>query len=745
MARATRSSTTQVDEKDNNTTDTPPQPRKGQAKKRKRTSIADPNDQPLIKQPRTDDIKEESPEGEDKALVEDEQMEAEMPSSGEVPLRAEDASKILEILESIDSQGLLDRVFPLSTEQENSSTNAIAGPSSNSQSHSMRALLKDCDRYSLKVLRSAVQQLLPISTHPRSPSSPPAAEQLRFCSLALSLLDQASLHAAPVPPNSSGLLPEFKSEPSSALNDISSPQKYALVQRLPTGDYWTSLNSGTPHDGKELRDLPTAHAELVSIFPTSSSYHSKLERPVTLGSYSLKKASHGVPFYQKEQQRRVACGRYLSYGPYASFAPVFDHDGAEVGRLTMGEVIFQQERKRRVEQMKARLSGGSVIKANSEKSLKQKEKQREVDLDKSLEGLLSLEQVESLKSTLGSVELEHAVQELLGRNAKAMERLEELQLQRLGGDGGGSSTVKVSSEEWDLGILDSLTVLASLRPRSGKTDDEHPPLIPTASALRKLHRTLPLDDQGGWYGTLPPGRATAARDNTTIQIRKGVPALPSVPATPVTNISPVTPAPKAVAPATSNSTSYPNYSYQQQNYPQTNATSQQTPYRGAYGSYTPSQTTSYYQYQSQSGTTTTPYNTSQYPTTQQPYAYGNAAWYNYQPPAPQSGTSSSGRATPQTTATSMAQSYSSYYSTTQQQSQPQSQRAVANTVLTAATNKGYQPSAWSTAAAQSYNAPTLPAHLRPATGGTPGTPSTPQTGFQPYYGGTYTTPTQSAR
>ena len=73
---------------------------------------------------------------------------------------------------------------------------------------------------------------------------------------------------------------------------------------------------------------------------------------------------------------------------------------------------------------------------------------KDVELDSTFDGLLSAEQIESLKATLGSLELENAVQELLDRNARALQRLEELQLIRLRN---GGAVVEVESEEWKTG------------------------------------------------------------------------------------------------------------------------------------------------------------------------------------------------------------------------------------------------------------------------------------------------------
>jgi hypothetical protein len=79
------------------------------------------------------------------------------------------------------------------------------------------------------------------------------------------------------------------------------------------------------------------------------------------------------------------------------------------------------------------------------------------DDEEVLDGLLSKEQIASLKSVFKSLELENAVQELLDRNTKALRRLEELQRQRLMKEG-GFHAVEEGSEEWDTGkgILERL-------------------------------------------------------------------------------------------------------------------------------------------------------------------------------------------------------------------------------------------------------------------------------------------------
>ena len=89
---------------------------------------------------------------------------------GDVPLSTEDAEQILDVLEMyafvsycwhktnirnlyrVDTQGLLDRIFPLPTEHT-STLETEAGPSTGTQSYSFRALLKSPANYPLRVLR----------------------------------------------------------------------------------------------------------------------------------------------------------------------------------------------------------------------------------------------------------------------------------------------------------------------------------------------------------------------------------------------------------------------------------------------------------------------------------------------------------------------------------------------------------------------------------------------------------------
>lgn len=241
------------------------------------------------------------------------------------------------------------------------------------------------------------------------------------------------------------------------------------MQKLSGGEWWTSLNSefAPPFlDGKSLKDLSTAHAELVAILPSPSTSASKPDPGIpipNLGSYATNK--HLWPKAKALGPRRASCGKFLDYGPYASFAPSYEGDGVEVGRRGLGETIWRWE-----EQRMGRTFGlaqGSIAEVEKVIDDVQMDDVQETSsngihqnvLDENvaeataemLEGLLPPAEVAAIKATLDTLELEDAIDELLERNRRALIRLEELQRLRLGSENGGTSVVEEGSEEWDTG------------------------------------------------------------------------------------------------------------------------------------------------------------------------------------------------------------------------------------------------------------------------------------------------------
>lgn len=255
--------------------------------------------------------------------------------------------------------------------------------------------------------------------------------------------------------------PKSEALPSSASSKSSQFQRrYALLQSLPSGDWWTSINSGVAANAQNLKDLPTGHAELTAILPQSSSSSST---PPTLGRYQPQTTI--FPRAARIAGRKLTAGSFLDYGPYASFAPTFAHDGKEIGKTQVGEVLWWKQKRARerarhalLEMERAAETREETMEADNTTSEPAVE-EKQVDsidpalreLGESFEGLLSDGESEAIKSVLTDVELEKALSELLERNKKALKRLEELQRIRLSSADGASATAKEGSEEWEIG------------------------------------------------------------------------------------------------------------------------------------------------------------------------------------------------------------------------------------------------------------------------------------------------------
>jgi hypothetical protein len=315
-----------------------------------------------------------------------------------------------------------------------------------------------------------------VFAHPRSRPSAPAAQQLKFCNLALSLLDQSSFRATVSTLNLESVVstkPEVGSIGSDGANADSSKliddppaspnvprkRKYALMQKLPSGEWWTSLDSDiTSLDGSDLMKLPTAHAELVAILPSISTA-SGASVP-TLGSLSRKLHTKKPTL---PGPRHLSVGSFLDYGPNSSFAPSFEQDGVEVGQFALGEVMWS--RLRRVElaskarvpekQLPSTINEDVQMTDGSPDNVRRQQRVGETDQDRkqqiALDPLLESDQDAPIQDFMSTLDFEVAVQELLDRNKRALSRLQELQLERLGGENGGASQVEVDSEEWDVG------------------------------------------------------------------------------------------------------------------------------------------------------------------------------------------------------------------------------------------------------------------------------------------------------
>ena len=173
MARTTRSQQKHSEDTSLNPTTSHSSKPKSPTKKRKRTSLAPQEDQPATKLARNDDVADKDvidthtqPDSLDQAQVD-------FQGAGDLPLDPQLAQQILDILElsvlilflsiasvvlitgpsRVDTQGLLDRVFPLPANSSGSSALPTSQSPSQPQSYSFRTLLKESSRHTLRVLR----------------------------------------------------------------------------------------------------------------------------------------------------------------------------------------------------------------------------------------------------------------------------------------------------------------------------------------------------------------------------------------------------------------------------------------------------------------------------------------------------------------------------------------------------------------------------------------------------------------
>lgn len=255
-------------------------------------------------------------------------------------------------------------------------------------------------------------------------------------------------------------------------------RNYALVQRLPTGDWWSSVNSDPTLETENLstmmKDLYTANAELVAILPTPVPVipsDGKAAYPSTtipsLGSLSFPippPRPNAPPKPKPPTSRKVTCGQFVDYGPYASFAPCWDGGGVgvEVGRGEMGQWVGGVVARRKLERARGRKAkSGPPSRAVTEvpdPEIKDVEMSGttptpslEQMTDEAFDGLLPPEEVAAIKAAMGSVDLQLSVGELLEKNSKALKRLGDLQRLRLLNSRDKDRQVVEGSEEWDTG------------------------------------------------------------------------------------------------------------------------------------------------------------------------------------------------------------------------------------------------------------------------------------------------------
>jgi hypothetical protein len=264
---------------------------------------------------------------------------------------------------------------------------------------------------------------------------------------------------------------------------------------------------------------------------------------------------------------------------FSSLAPAFDSDGGQVGRDTLGLVsTFKRERSKRKSEARAEVQKALRELATKKSGVAPNGGSAEAPdecimaelgrLDSDLPPAYS-DSREALASLAGSLlgndekalngalhvldqcVLEDELNALLGRNSRALRRMQSLQAARFrAGTKGKEVALVEGSEEWALGreLLASLTAIVNLRPRV----ESLPPssmgksLVPHHSVLHSLQRSVPRDPTPGYRGTLSSTRDFALIDNATI---RPSPSAALLPPPPVTNPTvPATPAAASTLP-----------------------------------------------------------------------------------------------------------------------------------------------------------------------------------------------------
>jgi hypothetical protein len=321
----------------------------------------------------------------------------------------------------------------------------------------------------------------------------------------LSLLDQASARSAapvsldtvlpPLPDGDESGTTSAKLKPASTAGRVT---HYALLQRLPTGEFWTSIS--TDAGASTLPSLPTGHAELVAVLPgpsdTSGAEGDGKPLP-TLGSLNKRALAPRLPIPLPSPQR-LSTGAWTAYSAYGSFAPAYEGDGVELGKEEVHMLEWERMRKGKVREMvalkrkaweEAREKVAAEELARAEKELAiapTQEHQEEKTLDSegdtqveevlvdpalvtsarsstdegrknlvesALEGLMTPDEIAAIAATVEKLNLEASVDDLLEQNSKSLVRLQTLQFSRLTAPGGGKSKVAPETEEWKLGKL----------------------------------------------------------------------------------------------------------------------------------------------------------------------------------------------------------------------------------------------------------------------------------------------------
>lgn len=259
-------------------------------------------------------------------------------------------------------------------------------------------------------------------------------------------LSQASIFA-------SGEESDYPGEPSER------QRRYALVQKLPEGEWWTSSNSIREGENglsvSEVKDMRRGYAELASVIPTLPLQPSSMS---TLGELQMENRKDSRFRFRPLgiHPRLLATGSFLDYGPYTSFAPFFDSEGAEVGQRGLGEILRGKLQHKRLKELRRKVWAKLQQERDEEEQQRYTEddttnhpfEEKSAEMYEILESIFPAGKNNGFKDVLRVIEVEEGISELLKRNSRALDRLNILQFTRLRG---GFTPVKEDTEEWQLG------------------------------------------------------------------------------------------------------------------------------------------------------------------------------------------------------------------------------------------------------------------------------------------------------
>lgn len=397
-------------------------------------------------------------------------------------------------------------------------------------------------------LRQLRCYLLILSESPNESEQKPTADTRRLsnCALLLRLVGQIARNhrrtenrvlKVEEPTSLSAMLSGETSKGEASQN-----QKYAMHMRLPTGDYFTRAATMTP---EEAEKMSVGLADLVAVEPKPHDPASS-QAPTIGERMPMEKSLIGskttVEELREQRLGKVAPVSHLYYGPYSSFGPTYDSTASSMSaaatRLMWRDHTHPQVRaaKRRWTSSKADrlIEPPPSAPVPQDEALSKSSLPRSIDI-KSLQEIDPSIDVGFLEAAYQDVDRQSALQATLMRCATLLIKLQEHQLRRLqrgyadslsqqrSSAASSSSTSRLHAlagddpdeEELDVAaqVVETLTALLRLRPRSSMSETESP-LLPLAADLRALSRSAavdpafsspslaPADAKAGYWGNL---------------------------------------------------------------------------------------------------------------------------------------------------------------------------------------------------------------------------------------------------